>query len=54
MSWRLIYAPNYFSKNCTNTETYSFADIYAIRSSDEGNKNSLPAQPWLTLVLYKH
>ena len=33
----------FFSKNCTNTETYSFADIYAIRILDEGNNNSLPA-----------
>ena len=40
-SW-LIYAPYFFSKNCANTETLSFADIYALRILDEGNNHSLP------------
>ena len=35
---------NSFSKNCANTETHSFADIYAIRTLDNGdNHSSLPA-----------
>ena len=34
---------NSFSKNCTNTETHTFADIYAIRILDKGNNHSLPA-----------
>ena len=33
----------FFQQNCANTETYSLADIYAIRNLDEGNNNSLPA-----------
>ena len=33
----------FFSKNCSNTETYSFADIDAIQILDKGNHHSLPA-----------
>ena len=33
----------FFSKNCANTETQSFADIYAIRILDKGNNHSLQA-----------
>ena len=32
-----------FSKNCANTETYSFADMYATRMLYEGNYHSSPA-----------
>ena len=35
----------FFSENCANTETHSFADIYAIRILDEGNNHPLPALP---------
>ena len=41
-----------FSKNCANTETHSFADIYAIRILDKGNNHSLPALLQLPLVPY--
>ena len=38
----------FFSKNCANTETLSFVDIYAVRILDEEYNHSLPA---LTLKL---
>ena len=34
----------FFSKNRANTETHSFADIYAIRILDEGNYDSSPVE----------
>ena len=37
-----ICAIFFVGKNCTNTEIYTSADIYAIRNLDEGNNNSLP------------
>ena len=42
-----------FSKNCSNTETYSFT-IHAIRIFDELNDHSLPVRLQLALVRYKH
>ena len=33
----------FLSKKCANTETHSFADMYAIRILDEGNNYSSPA-----------
>ena len=33
----------FFSKNCANRETPSFADIHVIQIFDEGNNHSLPA-----------
>ena len=33
----------FLNKNCANTETHSFANIYAIQIFDEGNNHSLPA-----------
>ena len=33
----------FFSKNCANTETHSFADIYAIQIFDERNNHTLLA-----------
>ena len=33
----------FLRKNCANTESDSFADIYAIRILSKGNNHSLPA-----------
>ena len=33
----------FFSKNCANTESHSFADIWTTQIFDEGNNNSLLA-----------
>ena len=44
----------FFGKNCANTETHSFADMYAIRISDEGNNHSSPALVKVALVPCKH
>ena len=44
----------FFSKNCANTETDSFFDIYAIQILDNGNNHSLPALLKLKLAPYKH
>ena len=44
----------FFSKNCVNTETHSFADIYEIQIVDKENNHFLPALPKLALVPYKH
>ena len=35
----------FFSKNCANTETHLFANIYAIRFFYVENNYSLPALP---------
>ena len=42
----------FFSKNCTNTETHSFADIYATRILDEENDHSFLRLVWLALGLF--
>ena len=44
----------FLSKNYANTETHSFANIYAIRIFCKGNNHSLPALLQLALVPYKH
>ena len=44
----------FFSKNCANTESHSFADIYAVRILDKGNYHSSPALLQLVLVPSKH
>ena len=44
----------FFSKNCTNTETHLFANIYAIRPFYVENNYSLPALFYLALEPYKH
>ena len=44
----------FLRKNCANTETHSFANIYASQISDEGNNHSLPALLHLPLVLHKY